>query len=67
MCWKKSLLVIYNILGQLVNMLTTDDKYYLLKGDNLTEPIQMQLSKIKVFSNVLTLKKILTLKAYVFP
>ena len=53
MCWKKSLLVIYNILGQLVNMLTTDDKYYLLKGDNLTEPIQMQLSKIKVFSNVL--------------
>ena len=53
MCWKKSLLVIYNILGQLVNMSTTDDKYYLLKGDNLTEPIQMQLSKIKVFSNVL--------------
>ena len=27
-----------------VNTLTADDKYYLLSRDNLTQPIQMQLS-----------------------
>ena len=27
------------------NTLTVDDKHYLLIGDNLTQPIQMQLSK----------------------
>ena len=28
-----------------VNILTVDDKHYLLNTDNLTEPIHMQLSK----------------------
>ena len=28
-----------------VNTLTVDDKHYLLNRDNLTQPIQMQLSK----------------------
>ena len=40
-----SLLVIYKILGLLVNTLTTDDKYPLLNSGNLTKPIQMQRSK----------------------
>ena len=72
--WEKSLLVIYNILGQLVNALTTDEKQYLL---NLMQPIQMQWSKKKLFPNFLLhfwnldqslniLKKKMTLKAYVF-
>ena len=34
-----------------VNTLTVDEKHYLLNRDNLTEPIQMQLSqKQKTFS-----------------
>ena len=34
-----------------VNTLTVDDKHYLLNRDNLTQPIQMQLSqKQKTFS-----------------
>ena len=34
-----------------VNALTTGDKHYLLNRDNLTQPIQMQLSqKQKTFS-----------------
>ena len=45
MSLKKSLLVISKILGQFVNRLTADDKYSLLNRDNLTQPIQMQLSK----------------------
>ena len=33
------------------NALTADDKHYLLKRDNLTQPIQMQFSqKEKTFS-----------------
>ena len=28
-----------------VNTLTADDKYYLLNRENLTQPIQMQLSQ----------------------
>ena len=75
--WEKSLLVIYNILGQLVNALTTDEKQYLLNRDNLMQPIQMQWSKKKLFPNFLLdfwnldqslniLKKKMTLKAYVF-
>ena len=47
--WEKSLLVIYNILGQLVNALTTDEKQYLLNRDNLMQPIQMQWSKKNFF------------------
>ena len=48
---EKFLLVICKILGLFVNTLTTDDKYSLLKKDNLTQTIQMQLSeKQKTFS-----------------
>ena len=51
MHWKKSVLVIHKILRQFFNILTVDEKYYLLKRDNLTEPIQIQLSqKEKSFS-----------------
>ena len=49
--WKKSLLLTCQILGLLVNTLAADEKYPLLKRDNLTIPIQMQLSqKQKPFS-----------------
>ena len=40
-----SLLVIHKILRLFVNTLTVKDKHYLLNRDNLTEPIQMQLSQ----------------------
>ena len=45
MRWKKSLLVIRKIQRLFVNTLTAGDKHYLLNRDNLTEPIQMQLSQ----------------------
>ena len=49
--WKKSLLLTCQILGLLVNTLATDEKYPVLNRDNLTIPIQMQLSqKHKTFS-----------------
>ena len=37
--------MIQKIPGLFVNILTLDDKHYLLNRDNLTQPIQMQLSK----------------------
>ena len=37
--------MICEILGLLVNTLTVDDKYCLVNKDNLTQPIQMQLSQ----------------------
>ena len=37
--------MIHKILRLFVNTLTVDDKHYLLNRENLTEPIQMQLSK----------------------
>ena len=40
-----SLLVIHKILRLFVNTLRVDDKPFLLNGDNLTQPIQMQLSQ----------------------
>ena len=43
--WKKSLLVIHKILRLFVNTLTVHDKHYLLNKDNLTQPIQIQLSE----------------------
>ena len=43
--WKKFLLLKCQILGLLVNTLAADEKYPLLKRDNLTIPIQMQLSQ----------------------
>ena len=45
--------MIHKILRPFVNTLTIDDKHYLLNRDNLTEPIQMQLSKKqKTFSKI---------------
>ena len=40
-----SLLVIHKILRLFVNTLTVDDTHYLVKRDNLTRPIQIQLSQ----------------------
>ena len=41
-------------LGLFVNTLTADDKQSILERDNLTQPIQIQLSnKQKTFSNFL--------------
>ena len=52
--WKKSLLLTCKILGLLVNILAADEKYPVLNRDNLTIPIQMQLSqKQKTFSQFL--------------
>ena len=45
MHWKKSLLVGQKILREFVNTLIVKDKDYLLNRDNLTQPIQMQLSQ----------------------
>ena len=42
---KKSLLVTWEILRLFVNILTADDKYSLVDSDNLTQPIQIQLSQ----------------------
>ena len=51
LCSKKSLLLTSQILGLLVNTLAADEKYPVLNTDNLTIPIQMQLSqKQKTFS-----------------
>ena len=48
---KKSLLTICKILRFFLNILAADNKYSLLNRDNLTEPIQMQVSgKQKNFS-----------------
>ena len=47
LCSKKSLLLKYEILGLLVNTLATDEKYPVLNRENLTIPIQMQLSENK--------------------
>ena len=42
--WKKSLLLTRQTLGLLLNTLASDGKYPVLNRDNLTRPIQMQLS-----------------------
>ena len=45
------MLVLFKISGLFLNTLTDDDKYSLLYGDNLTQPIQILLSqKQKTFS-----------------
>ena len=57
--------MIHKILSLFVNTLTVDDKQFLLNRDNLTEPIQMQLSqKQKTFSEFFFafLKSILNFK-----
>ena len=52
--WKKSLLLTSKILVLLVNTLAADEKYPVLNRDNLTIPIQMQLSnQQKLFLNFL--------------
>ena len=77
--WKKSLLLTCQVLGLLVNTLSTDEKHLVFHRDNLTIPIKMQLSqKQKVFLNFLllfwslaenlhVLKKKMALIAFVFP
>ena len=57
--------MIHKILTLFVNTLTVDEKDYLLNRDNLTQPIQMQLSqKQKTFSEFFFafLKSILNFK-----
>ena len=50
--WKKFLLVICKISRLFINTLSADGKYSLLNRDNLTQPIQIQLSrKQKSFSD----------------
>ena len=47
------MLALCKILRLFVNTLTDDDKYYLLYGDNLRQPIQILLSqKQKTFSKL---------------
>ena len=44
--------MIWKVLRLIVNTLAADDKYSLLKRDNLTQPTQMELSKKqKIFLN----------------
>ena len=46
--------MIHKILRLFVNTLTVDDNHYPLNRDNLTEPIQMELSKKeKTFSGII--------------
>ena len=53
--WETSLLITCEILGLLVNTLAPDEKYPVLNRDNLTIPIQMQLSqKHKTFCQFFT-------------
>ena len=73
------MLVLCKISGLLLKTLTDDDKYSLLDGDNLTQPIQILLSqKQKTFSqfgsaflkstlNVEHFQKKINLIADVFP
>ena len=44
---KKFLLSTWKTLGRLINTLSADEKYPVLNRDNLTIPIQMQLSQKK--------------------
>ena len=79
LCSKKSLLLTWKILGLLVNTLAADEKYPVLHRDNLTIPIQMQISQKQKFfyhfsATVLKSKlsfehfeKEMTLTAFVFP
>ena len=76
---KMSVLVISEILGLFVNILTADDSYSPRKKENLRQPIQMQLSKkqnlflnfLLLFWNLEQVSKFLTKKltvtAYIFP
>ena len=71
--------MISKILGMFINTLTADEKYSVPKKDNLTQPIQMQLSKKQnVFLNLFLdssnldqifniLKKMMIIIAYIVP
>ena len=51
--WKKSVLVLHKIPIVFVDTLRVNDKHYVLNRDNLTQPIQIQLSqKQKIFSEL---------------
>ena len=53
--WKMHLFLTCKILGLVVNILAADEKYHLVKRDNLTVPIQMELrQKHKTFSQFFT-------------
>ena len=45
MTWKVSLLLISEILGLFVNILTNDGRYFLRNKEDSPQPIQMQISK----------------------
>ena len=65
MHWKKSLLVLDKFLRLFVNILTANEKHYMLNRDNLTQRIQIQLyQKEKTFSELFFafLKSILNFK-----
>ena len=65
MHWKNSLLVIHKILRPFVHTWAVNEKQYLLNRDNLTQPIQIQLSqKQKILSQFVLafLKSILSFK-----
>ena len=76
---KKSLLVLAELLRLFVNTFPADDKHYLLKRDNLAQPIQIQLSQkeknfsefslpfLKSILNFKHLSKTMTQIADVFP
>ena len=78
MSWKKSLLLRWKTLGLLVNTLADDEKYPVLNRDNLTIPIQMELSQkqktfseffaafLKSYLNFERFEKKMTLIAFVF-
>ena len=71
--------MILKIIRLFVNTLTVDDKHYLLNRDNLTQPIQIQLSQkqkrfsefifafLKSILNFQHLSKKMTLIADVYP
>ena len=62
---RKSLLVIDKLLRLLVKSFPANDNHYLLKRDNLAQPIQMQLfQKEKIFSQLFfgILKSLLNFK-----
>ena len=73
------MLVLYKLSGLFLNTLSDDDKYSLLYGDNLTQPIQILLSqKQRTFSELFSpflkstlnfehFQKKMTLIANVFP
>ena len=53
--------MIHKIVRLFVNTLTVDEKHYLLIRDNLTQPIQIQLSqKQKTFVKLFYISKFLT-------